>query len=123
MEKILKFLRFEPWKQALLLQAFAVQLGVRLALAVLPFYKILIMLQRIQAALMRSPQGNQIGTDRYISGSSFAANHSMVCSSNQPLCAGVALSVPSYIQRRCFWPQKDFLLNCGSAFKNPILPI
>jgi hypothetical protein len=48
MKMILKYLRFHPKKQAILIQPFALQLVVRLTLSVLPFYVTLGILQRIQ---------------------------------------------------------------------------
>lgn len=67
MKKILKFLKVDPFKQAILIQAFAVQLGVRIALGTMPFYLLLNYLQQIQTAVRQSPHPNCLETDRQLS--------------------------------------------------------
>jgi hypothetical protein len=47
--RILKYLRYGPQKQMVVILAFAVQLGVRMALYVVPFYRILRFLNRLQS--------------------------------------------------------------------------
>lgn len=57
--RILKFLRFGHQKQLVVIQAFAIQLGVRMALHVVPFYRILRFLNRLQSINMEGMEGGK----------------------------------------------------------------
>lgn len=48
MEKLFKFLQADPNKQLRLIEVFVIQLIVRLALCILPFYRVLSILQRLE---------------------------------------------------------------------------
>lgn len=48
MEKLFKFLQADPNKQLILIEVFIIQLVVRLALCILPFYRVLSILQRLE---------------------------------------------------------------------------
>lgn len=68
MEKILKFLQLHPKYQLIFIQAFAIQLAVRFALDLLPFYMILNILQRIKSVVLSDSKDNQNRTDKYSHG-------------------------------------------------------
>jgi hypothetical protein len=57
--KIIKFLQLEPWEQVTMLQAATIQIVVRVALGLMPFYMILNILQKIRMVVKHDTMQKQ----------------------------------------------------------------